>query len=578
MPPLVKRSAVDVEQRLVRQLKGKPYLEGNTPGKRDCELFEEMLGGKGNTYLMRWARHMASFPASARAQWPPAAPRAAEEPTVASVPAAAGPGGRAAQLRAEIEALQDSLASMQRQLYGEEDDAPPAGKGLIDLRPEQGCRDFPPERMRVRRWLFGKFREVAQSFGFEEYDAPVLEPENLYVVKAQGQGGEKTGEDILNDMYNFVTKGGHRVALRPEMTPTLVRLVMQKGQSVMVPLKWFSIPQCWRHEAIVRGRRREHYQWNMDVIGVKAVTAEAELIAAVVALLQSVGLTSRDVGIKINSRKLLQTVLTRAGVPDELFAPVCVIVDKFDKLERSEVEAMLSEKGLGADATQAVLATLSLNSLDAMRAQVGADAEVITELEELLGLLEAYGVRDWVVFDASVVRGLAYYTGVVFECFDREGRLRAICGGGRYDNLFKKFGHTAVHPACGFGFGDCVIIELLKDKGLMPNLDSDVQDLVIPFGEPMRSAAVEVVSRLRAAGRQCDIVIERKLGLKKALSYADRVGADRAVLLLPDEWSRGKVRVQKILREGDRRPEHDSGEKREGEELTVEQLVRESAQ
>eukprot|EP01065_Artemidia_motanka_P050819 TRINITY_DN8777_c2_g1_i1.p1 TRINITY_DN8777_c2_g1~~TRINITY_DN8777_c2_g1_i1.p1 ORF type:complete len:550 (+),score=246.46 TRINITY_DN8777_c2_g1_i1:150-1652(+) len=421
-------------------------------------------------------------------------------------------------------------------------DAKASSTALIEMEPVQGCRDFPPEEMRLRNWLFGQFRKVATGFGFEEYDAPLLESEALYTRKA--------GEEIVDQMFNFVTKGGHRVALRPEMTPTLARLVMQKGHSIRLPAKWFSLPQCWRYEAITRGRRREHYQWNADILGVKGVAAEAELIAAICTLFSNCGITSKDVGIKVNSRKLLQIVLEQAGVPKEKFAPVCVIVDKIEKLPREDIECMLSEIGLDGSMVDRILTTLSYRDMETMKAAVGSDAEVVTELEELFKLLGSYGLLDWVQFDASVVRGLAYYTGVVFEAFDREGKLRAICGGGRYDNLIDgTYGHTMKVPACGFGFGDCVIVELLKEKGVLPELETSVQDVVIPLNESMRLQAISVVTRLRAMGRSVDIVLEKKRSAKQAFTYADKVGAIRAVLVAPEEWKAGEVTV-KMLREG----------------------------
>eukprot|EP00659_Diplonema_papillatum_P005332 gene5332-8139_t len=434
---------------------------------------------------------------------------------------------------------------------------------VIETQPEQGCRDFPPEEYRLRHWLFGKFRSVAASFGFEEYDCPVLEPEHLYAVKA-GKGDASAGEEILEQMFNFTTKGGHKVALRPELTPSLARLVMKKGQSLLLPIKWFSIPQCWRYEAIVRGRKREHYQWNMDIWGVPNVAAESELLASVVAFFKSLGLTSKDVGIKINSRKLLQTVLKQAGVKDEQFAPVCIIIDKVDKLERAEIEKMLGEKGLSPEVIDVILNTLKIQSFDGLRQVVGAEAEVVNEMEQLFENLDAYGLSDWVQLDASVVRGLAYYTGVVFEGFDRAGHLRAICGGGRYDTLLDTFGHTKSIPAAGFGFGDCVIVELLKDKNLVPQLTAEIQDILIPFNESMRANAVSVMMKLRKLGRSVDIILEKKRSLKQAFSYADSRGAERVVLVAPGEWARGTVTVKNMRDAQDDR----------GTEVTIEDLIK----
>lgn len=197
---------------------------------------------------------------------------------------------------------------------------------MLETNPPKGTRDFYPEDMRLRTWLFDQWRDVAKTFGFSEYDAPVLESESLYTRKA--------GEEVTQQLYNFVDKGDRAVALRPEMTPTLARMVMAKKGGLTLPLKWFSIPQCWRYERMTRGRRREHFQWNMDVWGVGGVEAEAELLSAMVTFFRNVGLTSEDVGIKVNSRMVIGEVLTELGIPEEKFAATCVLVDKLEKVSK----------------------------------------------------------------------------------------------------------------------------------------------------------------------------------------------------------------------------------------------------
>lgn len=407
----------------------------------------------------------------------------------------------------------------------------------IDLKPPRGTRDFPPEDMRLRTWLFDHFRATAALYGFQEYDAPVLESEALYVRKA--------GEEITGQLYNFEDKGGRRVALRPEMTPSLARMILQKGGGLALPVRWFSIPQCWRYERMTRGRKREHFQWNMDIVGVPGVEAEAELLAAITAFFGRLGLGSADVGIKISSRKVLQSVLTeKLGVPEEHFAAVCVLVDKLEKLPREAIEKDLAELGLAASLVDEIIATLSLRSIDDLAAILGDGHEAVTDLRRLFALAEAYGYADWLQFDASVVRGLAYYTGTVFEAFDRGATLRAICGGGRYDRLLSTFGGKDV-PACGFGFGDVVIVELLKDKGLMPTLSPGIDDVVFAFNEDLRPAAIGVANRLRAAGRSVDLVLEKKKA-KWAFKHADRAGAARMVMLAPSEWERGVVKIKDL--------------------------------
>lgn len=408
---------------------------------------------------------------------------------------------------------------------------------MIETQPTSGTRDFYPEEMRLRNWLFGHFREVAKLFGFQEYDAPILESEELYKRKA--------GEEITAQMYNFHAKDGTDVALRPEMTPSLARLILKLGGRVLLPLKWFSIPQCWRFEVTTRGRFREHYQWNMDIIGVNSVSAEVELLAAIVSFFKRVGLTSKDVGIKINSRQVLQQVLTPLGITDEQFAPVCVIVDKLDKLTPEEVTKQLSDLGINDSVITVIQQTLSTKSLADLKNVLPENSPVLKEFDVVWSIARDYDFEDWLVFDASVVRGLAYYTGLVFECFDRAGELRAIAGGGRYNKLLTLYGSSNEIAACGFGFGDCVILELLKEKGLLPSLPPEIDDLVIVFDESYRGAASKTALKLRQKNRKVDLLLVKK-PLKWCYEYADRIGASRAVLIAPDEWSKGLVRIKEL--------------------------------
>lgn len=411
-----------------------------------------------------------------------------------------------------------------------------AEKGLIDTQPPRGTRDFFPEDMRLRNWLFGEFAAVSAAFGFEQFDAPVLENEALFVRKA--------GEEITDQLYNFEDKGGRRVALRPELTPSLARLVLQKGRTLPLPAKWFAIGQCWRYERMTRGRRREHYQWNMDIIGVPGVEAEAELLAAIVMFFERVGLSSKDVGIKVSNRKVLQSVLAQYNVPPDSFARVCVVVDKLDKLPREKVEEELGALGLPPSTVDGILTALAGRDLDALAGLLGEGSEAVVELRRLFELAEGYGYKDWLVFDPSVVRGLAYYTGTVFEGFDREGKLRAICGGGRYDRLLGTFGGEEA-PMAGFGFGDAVIVELLKERGKLPAPPHQVDDVVVPLDASLRAAASGIATRLRRAGRRVDLVLEAKK-MKWAFKHAEKLNAARLVLVGASEFERGCVVVKDL--------------------------------
>jgi len=400
----------------------------------------------------------------------------------------------------------------------------------------RGTRDFYPEDMRIRNWLFDNFRAAARSHGFEEYDSPVLEHEELYT--------RKQGEEITQQLYNFEDKGGRRVALRPEMTPSLARMVMARAGAMPTPIKWFSIPQCWRYERTQRGRGREHYQWNVDIWGSDAVQADAELLSVLVSFFQRVGLNADDLAISISSRKVLEEVLGSLGISGDAFAATCIIVDKMDKLPAEVIEQQLSEQGLDSSAISVIQSTLGLSDLDSLAAALGEGSGAVAELATLFDLIDSYGIADWVTFDASVVRGLAYYTGPVFEAHDRGGKLRAICGGGRYDRLLSSLGGNDM-PATGFGFGDMVIMELLNEKGLVPDLPSGNQDIVIAINEDLRSAAMSVATKLRASGRSVDLVLEDKR-MKWAFRHAERTGAQRLVMVMPDEWAAGNVRIKEL--------------------------------
>ena len=400
----------------------------------------------------------------------------------------------------------------------------------------RGTRDFYPEDMRLRNWLFERFHAAARSHGFEEYDAPVLESEELYTRKA--------GEDIVGQLYNFEDKGGRKVALRPEMTPSLARMVMTRAGALALPIKWYSIPQCWRYERTQRGRGREHYQWNVDIWGMEGVEADAELLSVLVHFFNSVRLGSDDLVIRISSRKVLEEVLGSLGIEGETFAQTCVTVDKMNKLPAHVIEAQLGDLGLSSDAISTIRSVLAITDLASLESALASNSEAVVELQSLFALCDSYGISDWVSFDASVVRGLAYYTGPVFEAHDRAGILRAICGGGRYDKLIGSLGGKDL-PATGFGFGDMVIMELLADKGLIPELSSGVGDVVFGMGAELRGAAMQVGGNLRDSGRSTDLVLEDKR-IKWVFKHAERSGAARLVMVMPEEWSKGNVKVKDL--------------------------------
>ncbi len=409
------------------------------------------------------------------------------------------------------------------------------------LQAPRGTRDFYPEDLRRRDWLFEHFRAVAGAFAFEEVDAPVLELEELFTRKA--------GEEIVEQLYHFELHE-RRYALRPEMTPSLARMVMARAGSLRLPVRWFSITQNWRYERMTRGRKREHFQWNMDTWGEPGVGAEAELIAAVFNLLDRLGLARDAVKVRLSSRALLEETL-RASVlaqRPQVFPALCVIIDKLEKIGAPAVVDLLADPagpvGLARAEAGFLVDWLGLRDFAQAAATAPAGSPAAASLRELFEQLGAYGIADRVVFDASIVRGLAYYTGVVFEAFDAGRTLRAICGGGRYDGLLETLGGPAL-PAVGFGFGDVVIQELLADQGLLPEIPRRIDVVVFALGPPQREAAIRLASALRAEGATVELVLGQPR-LKRALADADKAGARRAYLVGPEEIAKGAALVRDL--------------------------------
>ncbi len=400
----------------------------------------------------------------------------------------------------------------------------------------RGTRDFYPDDMRLRNWLFDNFINASLLHGFEEYDAPILEREELYT--------RKQGEEITQQLYNFQDKGDRKVALRPEMTPSLARMVMARAGGLPMPIKWFSIPQCWRYERTQRGRGREHYQWNVDIWGTTEISADAELISVIVTFFEGVGLTSEDIVIRISSRKVLEEVLGSLDIEGDAFAQTCIIVDKMDKLSSEVIGEQLSKLGHTSEVITTIQSVLGIKDMRGLKKSLKAESLAVSELNSLFDEIDSYGISEWVEFDASIVRGLAYYTGSVFEAHDRKGKFRAICGGGRYDKLISTLGGKDL-PATGFGFGDMVIMELLAEKDLVPRLVSGIDDIVISLNPDLRNVAVRVAASLRDSDRTVDLVLEDKK-VKWAFKHAERIGAKRLVLIAPNEWSRKKIKVKDL--------------------------------
>ena len=406
----------------------------------------------------------------------------------------------------------------------------------VRLQSVKGMRDFYPPEMRLRQWLFDTWRQTAKSFGMEEYDACVLEHEALYLRKA--------GEEIAEQLYRFEDKSQRSLALRPEMTPSLARMVLQRKNALSFPLKWFSIPQCFRYERMSRGRRREHFQWNADIIGTADLWADAEIVCLLLSAMQRLGLSAKGVQLRLNSRGLMGAALQKAGVTEQALVPVLVIMDKRDKLKANDFTQQLVNQGLSTAQVDGVLALMDARSLSDVANLVPQEA-ALRELDALLDAIKHAGFGEWVMFDPGIVRGLAYYTGVVFEGRDTKGEFRALCGGGRYDGLLSTLGGPPT-PAVGFGFGDAVIMEMLQVLHLLPNQVHQVDDVVIPHSHEAGQAAMRVAMQLRAEGKSVFVDFSFRR-LKRSLTKAVERGFGRAILLMPDELARGEVVVRNLI-------------------------------
>ena len=396
-----------------------------------------------------------------------------------------------------------------------------------------GFREFYPDDTALRNHIFAIWRDVATRYGFEEYDGPPLEPLELYT--------QKSGAEIVGQLYAFTDKGDREVALRPEMTPTLARMVGARAQALKKPIRWFAIPQLFRYERQQRGRLREHFQLNMDIIGESGALADAELIAAALDVMRACGLSAKDVRARVSDRRVLQTLLTGAGVTADQLGAAYAVIDRSEKVPREALAEGLRTAGCSAQAIEGIFQVAGLKGLGAVQAaleRIGA-ATAGSPLGEVQQALQAMGLGDFVDVDLTIVRGLAYYTGVVFELFDTSKSLRAICGGGRYDGLLKALGGVDL-PALGFGMGDVVLGELLKERGIAPGRSSRLDCFLIPVGGDDLPVVLQLAHELRDAGLAIEYSLKPQ-AVRKQLELAAARNAPHAVIIGPDERQAGTV-------------------------------------
>src|SRR6266498_851078 len=384
-----------------------------------------------------------------------------------------------------------------------------------------GFRDFLPQNCAAGNYIFTCWREISQRYGFVEWDGPILEPTELYK--------KKSGAEIVDQLFNFTDKGEREVAMRPELTPTLARVIAAHEREFKKPLKWFSIGRFFRHEKQQRGRLREHFQLNCDIVGESALAADIEVLALCIDLLRAFGFTEKDVVIRISDREFWTDFLRRKSVPPDRWDELLQVIDKFGRESREKTIEKLGEL---ADPVLKVLSE-------------GGKSE---KLDRLVDGLRGRGLGEFVTIDVRIVRGLAYYTGIVFEAFDREGSLRAVAGGGRYDNLIQQLSDGAVSmPALGFAMGDVVLGELVNEtpfvrqkmeKAIATGRKIDVY--VVIAKEERRADALAQIQQLRDRGYRVDYPFT-VTKVARQFQAAEDAGAALA-LLYGDEWPQVKVK------------------------------------
>jgi histidyl-tRNA synthetase len=405
-----------------------------------------------------------------------------------------------------------------------------------------GFRDFYPDDLVFRNHILGVWRDVATRYGFEEYDGPPLEPLELYT--------QKSGDEIVSQLYEFRDRGGRQVALRPEMTPTLARMVAARAGALKKPIRWFSIPQLFRYERQQRGRLREHFQFNMDLIGESGPLADAEIIAAAIDVTRMLGLGPSEVRARVSDRRIVRALLCAAGVPEHGLLPAYAAIDKIGRAPRSDLVKDLGlALGVGerSELPERVLSVGEIRGLESVKerlADEGDLAEVTEPLADCVEALRQMELGAFVDVDLSVVRGLAYYTGVVFELFDAGASLRAICGGGRYDGLLGTLGGAEL-PAVGFGMGDVVLGELLRDRGRGPTPEPRLDAFLVAVTSEDLAFVLRLAHQLRDRGVRVEFSLKQQ-SMTKQLRTAAARPARRAVIVGPDERAVGEALVRDL--------------------------------
>lgn len=394
----------------------------------------------------------------------------------------------------------------------------------------KGFRDFLPDDMAFQNWFYESLKKISESFGFQEYNGPTIEPLELYAAKS--------GEELVKKQaFTFEDKSGKTVALRPEMTPSLARIVAQNENNLTFPVKWFTYGRRFRYESPQKGRGREFFQWDIDILGADTPEAEAEIIAIAANFYQKLGLTPDEVKIKVNDRQNLERELSDIGVPKERIPSLFKIIDKKDKVNESDFKEMLKEASLNDKQVQQLK--------DILQDKNGYQRS--EWLKRIFSYLEKAGIAAYIEYDASIVRGLDYYTKTVFEGWDVKGNFRAIWGGGRYDNLTSDVGSKTKIPGVGFAMGDMIMEEVLRYYNKYPVISvNKTKVLVTIFSPELQEESLKFSLKLRKEGVNCELYPDPKAKLEKQLKYADKKGIPYAVILGPEEVATDTVTVKNL--------------------------------
>ena len=398
------------------------------------------------------------------------------------------------------------------------------------IKSVKGTRDFYPELMAIRNWLYSTMRQVSESFGYQEYEAPFLESIDLYAAKS--------GEELVKKQsYVFPDRSGDLITLRPELTPSLTRMIAQRQRQLIFPLRWWSFGPFWRYEAPQKGRTREFFQWNIDLIGVDNPEADAELITILATFFKTLGLKPQDVIIQVNDRHLLDDELAGIGFQADSRREVSRWIDRRDKMQSKEWEAYGLEIGVNDEQLASIKKMLQKNDL----------WQKSNDLVRVFNALKVMGLAEYIRYNPAVIRGLDYYTGIVWEAFDVSGEVpRAIMGGGRYNNLLEDVGGEPL-PATGFAMGDVVIGLILEGKGLIPNDlgNSPASILMTIFDDDRWMTSLEFAAVLREAGLKV-MCYPAAAKLPKQFKYADRMGFKTVIVIGPDEAAKGQVTIKTL--------------------------------